>query len=98
MVVDFSLMAASVIATPNSMVRMIVSATTAGGQAVASGKGHLGGVGEAACRNLNRHPPRPHLTSTTRTLIPDIRQPPLHPHFRRAPLPTGLRRQAVGRK
>jgi hypothetical protein len=32
-----------VIVTPNSMVRMIVSATTDGGQAVASGKGHLGG-------------------------------------------------------
>jgi len=31
-------MAASVIVTPNSMVCMIVSATTAGGRAVASGK------------------------------------------------------------
>jgi hypothetical protein len=30
--------------TPNSIVRMIVSATTDGGQAVASGTGHLGGV------------------------------------------------------
>jgi len=46
-VVAFSSTAASVIVTPNSMVRMIVSATTDGGQAVASGKGHLGGVGRA---------------------------------------------------
>ena len=46
-VVVFSSTAASVIVTPNSMVRMIVSATTDGGQALASGKGHLGGVGEA---------------------------------------------------
>jgi len=45
--VVFSSTAASVIVTPNSMVRMIVSATTDGGQALASGKGHLGGVGEA---------------------------------------------------
>jgi hypothetical protein len=46
-VVSFSSTAASVIVTPNSIVRMIVSATTDGGQAVASGKGHLGGlVGE----------------------------------------------------
>src|SRR5271166_1818259 len=30
--------------TPNSIVRMIVSATTDGGNAVASGTGHLGGV------------------------------------------------------
>jgi hypothetical protein len=44
--VVFSSTAASVIVTPNSMVRMIVSATTAGGRAVASGKGHLGGVGQ----------------------------------------------------
>jgi hypothetical protein len=36
-----------VIVTPNSIVRMIVSATTDDGQAVASGTGHLGGVGEA---------------------------------------------------
>jgi hypothetical protein len=36
--------AASVIVTPNSMVRMIVSATTDGGQAVAFDTGHLGGV------------------------------------------------------
>ena len=40
----FSSTAASVIITPNSIVRMIVSATTDGGQAVASGTGHLGGV------------------------------------------------------
>jgi hypothetical protein len=36
-----------VIITPNSIVRMIVSATTDGGQAVAAGSGHLGGVGQA---------------------------------------------------
>ena len=47
MVVAFSSTAASVIVTPNSMVRMIVSATTDGGQAVASGKGHLGGIDDA---------------------------------------------------
>ncbi len=35
--------AASVIVTPNSIVRIIVSATTDGGQAVAFDKGHLGG-------------------------------------------------------
>ena len=64
-VVWFSSTAASVIVTPNSMVRMIVSATTDGGQAVASGTGHLGGV-VVECRNPNRHPPRPHLSSTTR--------------------------------
>jgi hypothetical protein len=85
-VVVFSSTAASVIVTPSSIVRMIVSATTAGGQTVASGTGHLGGVGEAACRNPNRHPPRPHLISTTRTPTTDIRQPPLHAHFRRAGL------------
>jgi hypothetical protein len=44
MVVESSSMAASVIVTPNSVVRLIVSATTDGRQAVASGKGHLGGV------------------------------------------------------
>ncbi len=38
---------ASVIVTPNSMVRMIVSATTDGGQAVTFDTGPLGGVGEA---------------------------------------------------
>jgi hypothetical protein len=38
-VVCVSSTAASVIVTPNSMVRMIVSATTDGGQAVASGNG-----------------------------------------------------------
>jgi hypothetical protein len=38
-------MAASVIVTPNSMVRMIVSATTDGAHAVASDNGHLGRVG-----------------------------------------------------
>ena len=43
----FSSTAASVIVTPNSIVRMIVSATKDGGQAVASGKGDLGGVDEA---------------------------------------------------
>jgi len=43
-VVCFSSTAASVIVTPNSMVRMIVSATTDGGHAVAFDKGHLGGV------------------------------------------------------
>ena len=80
----FSSTAASVIVTPNSMVRMIVSATTDGGQPVTSAKGHLGGFGEAACRSLNRHPPRPHLSSTTRTPAPDILQLPLHSHFRRA--------------
>jgi hypothetical protein len=48
-VVTFASIAASVIVTPNSMVRTIVSATTAGGQAVTSGNGHLGGVGGAAC-------------------------------------------------
>jgi hypothetical protein len=37
-------MAVSVIVTPNSMVRVIVLATTDGEQAVASDKGHLGGV------------------------------------------------------
>jgi hypothetical protein len=35
-------MAASVIVTPNSIVRMIVSATTDGAQAVASGTGRIG--------------------------------------------------------
>ncbi|WP_197079830.1 hypothetical protein [Mycobacterium haemophilum] len=49
-VVVFSSMAASVIVTPNSIVRMIVSAITDGGQTVASGTGHLGGVDEARCR------------------------------------------------
>jgi hypothetical protein len=53
-VVASSLMAASVIVTPNSMVRMIVSATTEGEQAVAFDKGHLGGVGEAL-RNLTHY-------------------------------------------
>ncbi|BDB43505.1 hypothetical protein IWGMT90018_39510 [Mycobacterium kiyosense] len=43
-VVCFSSTAASVIVTPNSMVRMIVSATTDGEQAVASGTGSLGVV------------------------------------------------------
>jgi hypothetical protein len=58
--------------TPNSIMRMIVSATTDGEQAVASGKGHLGGVvGE--CRNPNRHPPRPHLSSATRIPAADNR-------------------------
>ena len=71
-VVAFSSTAAAVIVTPSSMVRMIVSATTDGGQAVASGTGPLGAVvGE--CRNPNRHPPRPHLSSTTRTPIADNR-------------------------
>jgi hypothetical protein len=46
-VVAFLSTAASVIVTPNSIVRVIVSATTDGGQAVASGKGDLGGVDEA---------------------------------------------------
>src|SRR5262245_44859887 len=46
-VVPFSSTAVSVIITPNSIVRMIVSAITDGGQAVASGTGHLGGVDEA---------------------------------------------------
>jgi hypothetical protein len=40
-VVVFSSTAASVLVTPSSMVRMIVSATTDGGQAVASGTGPL---------------------------------------------------------
>jgi hypothetical protein len=63
-----------------------VSATTDGGQAVASDKGHLGAVvGE--CRNPNRHPPRPRFSSTTRPLGADIRQPPVHSHSRRAGLP-----------
>jgi hypothetical protein len=70
--------------TPNSIVRMIVSATIDGGQAVTSAKGHLGGVGEAACRSLNRHPPRPHLTETTRHPSADIRQAPVHSRSRRA--------------
>jgi microcystin synthetase protein McyJ len=65
-VVCVSSTAASVIVTPNSMVRMIVSATTDGGQAVASDNGLLGGVGEAWCRNPHRHPPRPRLSSPTR--------------------------------
>ena len=83
MVVAFSSTAASVIVTPNSIVRMIVSATTDGEQAVASGKGHLGGVvGE--CRNPNRHPPRPHLSSATRIPAADKPQPQVHPHSRRA--------------
>jgi hypothetical protein len=57
MVVVFSSTAASVILTPNSIVRMIVSATTDRGQTVASGT-YLGAVvGE--CRNPNRYPPRP---------------------------------------
>ncbi|HWT50244.1 MAG TPA: hypothetical protein VN255_17315 [Mycobacterium sp.] len=46
-VVTLSSTAPSVIVIPNSIVRMIVSATTEGGQAVASGTGHLGGVGQA---------------------------------------------------
>ncbi|MGZ6772763.1 MAG: hypothetical protein ACXVKP_20590 [Ilumatobacteraceae bacterium] len=45
-VVRFSSTAAAVV-TPDSIVCMIVSATTDGGHAVASGTGHLGGVGEA---------------------------------------------------
>jgi hypothetical protein len=36
------------------------------------------------CRNPNRHPPRRHLTETTRPLGADIRQPPVHSHSRRA--------------
>jgi len=82
MVVAFSSTAASVIVTPNSMVRMIVSATIDGEQAVASGKGHLGNVvGEY--RNPNRHPPRPHLSSATRISAADNRNH-THPHSRRA--------------
>ncbi len=65
---------------------MIVSATTDGGQAVASGTGPLGAVvGE--CRNPNRHPPRPHLSSTTRPPSADVRQSLVHSHFRRALIP-----------
>jgi hypothetical protein len=45
MVVAFSSTGASVIVTPNSIVRMIVSATTDGGQTVTFDKGHLGRVG-----------------------------------------------------
>jgi hypothetical protein len=44
-VVVVSSTAASVIVIPNSIVRTIVSATTDGGQAVASDKGHLDRVG-----------------------------------------------------
>jgi hypothetical protein len=36
------------------------------------------------CRSLHRHPPRPHLTETTRPSHADIRQPPMHSHSRRA--------------
>jgi putative transposase len=42
---------------------------------------------EAASRSLNRHPPRPHLSSTTRHLAADFRQPPAHSHSRRAEKP-----------
>jgi hypothetical protein len=72
---------AAVIVTPNSMVRMIVSATTDGGQAVTSGKGHLGGVGEAACRNLNRthrgHQRPPGSTAPQRPRLPQPHPLPL---------------------
>lgn len=50
---------------PDSIVRMIVSATKLSGQALASDTGNLGGV-VVECRNPNRHPPRPHLNSATR--------------------------------
>jgi hypothetical protein len=60
-VVASSSMAASVIVTPNSIVRMIVSATTDDGQAVAFGKGHLGGVAVSvgACIVTHRGPTSP---------------------------------------
>ena len=51
--------AASVIVTPNSIVRMSVSATTDGGRAVASGTGHLGGVRSDAAT----HPTPPGLAA-----------------------------------
>jgi hypothetical protein len=38
------------------LLRMIAPTTTAGGQAVASGTGGLGDVGESARKNLNRYP------------------------------------------
>ena len=85
-VVCFSSTAASVIITPNSMVRMIVSATTDGGQTVASGL--LGAVG-GECRNPNRHPPRTHLSPTTRHPAPGNHPRLVHSHVRRDLLDPG---------
>ena len=53
-VVAFSSTAASAIVTPSSTVRMIVSATTDGGQAVASGMGHAASRRAAGGANVVR--------------------------------------------
>jgi hypothetical protein len=64
-VVVFSSTAASVIVTPTSMVRMIVSATTEFGQTLVSGTGPLGAVvGECGTRIVTHLSPT-QFTDTT---------------------------------
>jgi hypothetical protein len=62
-----------------------VSATTDGGQAVASGTGPLGAV-VGRCRNPNPHPPRPRPSSPTRSLTSKP-HPHLHSQSRTAQFP-----------
>lgn len=66
---------------PNLILRMIVSATTLRGQALASATGNLGGV-VVECKNPNRHSPRPHLSAGYATTV--INHPTTHSHFGRA--------------
>src|SRR5215213_10362388 len=77
--------AASVIVTPNSTVRTIVSATTAAAEDVGSDTGLPGGR-SAWRRNLHHLPTGARLSSPTRPQGADIRHPHLHSIFGRANL------------